>query len=271
MSLKVKGKTLLILVTGAGIVVTAYLAAKKAPEAQKRKEEALKAKREATGDENAQLTTTESIKAQIGSYAPAIISGVVAFSSFIGTEIIDEHDIHKIKQSVTNDFNKLKNSLDDYKTMTDKLNGNGSSKIIERAIEQDNKTFTTRQWYRIIFEDEKLEFQSTPEDVIKAFYEANRQFQGTGILTFNEFLDYLDQQLLTDEAQQKGEELCWEAFVCDNIFGYTWLDFDIQPCEDRPDMKEIIFPVMPRYIDEDDQYHKIDEACAKKITDGDIE
>ena len=49
MVLHIKGKTVLVIAAGAGLIVTSYLAAKNAPDAQKRKEEALRKKREKTG------------------------------------------------------------------------------------------------------------------------------------------------------------------------------------------------------------------------------
>ena len=125
MTIKIKGKTLLVIAAGAGMIVTAYLAARNTPEAQKRKEEALEAKRAATGDENSELTFFESTKAQIGAYIPAIISGTVTLGSFIGSEVINKETLKTAKTAIN-----------DFKSMADELDGKGSSKIIEKAVEQ---------------------------------------------------------------------------------------------------------------------------------------
>lgn len=266
MTIRIKGKTLLVVAAGIGMVVTAWLAAKNAPEAQKKKEEALKAKREATGDENAQLTAVESVKAQIGSYIPAIISGTVALGTLIGSDVINENTLRKAEKS-----------FDDYKSMTDRLSGNGSSKIIERAIEQkkidekNHKSWEKTETFRVAFQGETLEFESTRDKVIEAFYEANRYFQGRGILTFNEFLDLLDQQLLNDEIKKEGDIRGWEAHVGEAVYGYIWIDFALKQCEDEPWITEIYFPVYPHLFDEDEAYDEIDEGCVKKISSCDFE
>lgn len=266
MTIKIKGKTLLVIAAGVGMLVTAYLAAKKAPEAQKKKEEALKAKREATGDENAQLTVVESVKAQIGSYIPAIISGTVTLGSLVGSELINENTLKKAEE-------KYK----DYKSMTDRLSGDGSSKIIEKAVEQkkidekNNKSWNKTETFRVVFQGETLEFESTRDKVIEAFYIANRDFQGKGILTFNEFLDLLDQQLLNDKIKKEGDIRGWEAHVGEAVYGYIWIDFALKPCEDEPWITEIYFPVYPHLFDEDEAYNEIEEGCVKKITSCDYE
>ena len=164
MTFKIKGRTVLVIVAAAGMVATAWIAAKSTPDAQKKKEEALKAKREATGDENAQLTFLESAKAQIGSYVPAIISGTIALGSLVGSEVINEQT-----------FKKAEKSFNDYKRMTDEINGKGSSQIIEKAVEQkkldekNNKPWEKKETFRIIFQNQTIEFESTRADVIEAF------------------------------------------------------------------------------------------------------
>ena len=110
--IKVHGKTVFLVVAALGMGVTLYLTAKNTPEAQKRKEAALQAKREKTGDENATLTWIESIQAQVGAYAPAIVSGMVTVGSLVGSEVINEQNLKKAEKS-----------YDNFKEMTDKLSG----------------------------------------------------------------------------------------------------------------------------------------------------
>lgn len=260
MTIKISKGTLLAVVAGVGMIVTACLAAKNAPDAQKKKEEALKEKREKTGDENAQLTFIESTKAQIGSYIPAIISGTVALGTLAGSEIIN-----------SNNLNKAKKAISDYKEMTDEIAGKGSSTIIERAIEQkklnekNNKPSNDRQLYRIVFQGQTIEFESTNEQVMKAFYETNRLFQGKGIVTFNEFLNFLDQQILDEKIAKEGDIRGWEAYVGEAVYGYTWIDFGMSPSKDEPWITEIYFPVYPHLFDEEEAYKEIDAGCTKKL------
>ena len=256
MNIKISGRTICVIVAGVGMIATAWFAAKNAPDAQKKKDEALQAKREATGDENAQLTVVESVKAQIGSYIPAIISGTVALGSLVGSEVINADNLKKAEKS----FN-------DYKEMADRIGGKGSSQIIEKAVEQkkldtkSNKPWNKKETFRVVFEGQTIEFESTREDVLTAFYEANRRFQTKGILTFNEFMDILDQQILNDEVFRKGNERGWEAYVGEAVYGYTWIDFSLQPVEDEPWITEIYFPIYPHLFDEEEAYTEIEKTC----------
>lgn len=258
MTIKIKGKTLLVLAAGVGMVVTAWLAAKNAPEAQKRKEEALQAKREATGDENAELTFMESAKAQIGSYIPAIISGTVALGSLVGSEVINSENLKKAEKT-----------FDEYKNMTDKLSGKGSSKIIEKAVEQkkldekNRKPWEEKETFRIRFQGHTIEFQSTRADVIEALYETNRYFQGRGLITFNEFLAYLGQN-----SVEGGDDRGWEAHVGEAVYGYIWIDFGLKQDEDDPWITDIYFAVYPHLFDEDEAYAEVEEGCQKWLTSG---
>ena len=260
MTIKIKGKTVFVIVAGVGMVVTAYLAAKNAPEAQKRKEEALQAKREAMGDENAQLTFIESAQAQIGAYIPAIVSGVVALGSLVGSEVINEQNLKKAERT-----------FDDYKNMTDRLQGKGSSKIIEKAVEQkkldekNRKPWEENETFRIRFQGQTRDFKSTRADVIEALYETNRYFQGRGIITFNEFLSYLGQ-----DPMEGGDDRGWEAHVGEAVYGYIWIDFGLKECEDEPWITEIYFACYPHLFDEEEAYAEIEEGCVKKIESGEV-
>lgn len=253
MTIKIKGKTVLVLAAGAGMLITAWLAAKNTPEAQKRKEEALQAKREATGNENAELTFFESAKAQIGAYIPAIISGTVTIGSLVGSEVINKETLKKAEKAV-----------DEFKIMTDKLDGKGSAKIIEKAVEQkklDEKTskpWDVKERFRIRFQNKVIEFESSRADVIEALYCANRYFQGRGMLTFNQLLEFFNQ-----EPVEEGDDRGWEAYVGEAIYGYTWIDFGLKECEDDPGATDIFFAVYPHFFDEEQCNAEIEEGCKK--------
>ena len=253
MTIKIKGKTVFIVVAGVGMVVTAYFAAKSSPEALKRKEAALEEKRVRTGDENAQLTFIESAKAQVGAYAPAIISGIFALGGLVGSEVINEANLKKAEKS-----------FDNFKTMTDKLDGKGASKIIEKAVEQkkldekNQRPWEEKETFRIIFQGKTIEFKSTRADVIEALYETNRYFQGRGCITFNEFLRNLGQ-----DPVEGGEDRGWEAYVGEAIYGYTWIDFGLKQDEEDPWVTDIYFAVYPHFFDEEDAEAEIEEGIKK--------
>lgn len=253
MVIKLNTKTVLLVVGGLGMGVTLYLTAKNTPEAQKRKEEALQAKKERTGDENAKLTFAESIQAQIGAYIPAIVSGVVTVGSLIGNEVINEQN-----------FKKAEAKFDDFKEMTNKLNGKGASKFVEKAVEQKKldekkgKPWEEKEHFRIVFQGKSINFEATRADVIEAIYETNRYFHGRGIVTFNEFLYYLGQPSV-DEGDDRG----WEEYVGEAVYGYTWIDFGLKECIDEPWVTEIYMPVYPHFFDQEDAEAEVEEECKK--------
>ena len=253
MTIKIKGKTVFVIVAGVGMIATAYFAAKSSPEAQKRKEAALEEKRARLGDENAQLTFVESAKAQVGAYAPAIISGIFALGGLVGSEVINEANLKKAEKS-----------FDNFKTMTDKLDGKGASKIIEKAVEQkkldekNQRPWEEKETFRIVFQGKTIEFKSTRADVIEALYETNRYFQGRGCITFNEFLKNLGQ-----DPVEGGEDRGWDAYVGEAIYGYTWIDFGLKQDEEDPWVTDIYFAVYPHFFDEEDAEAEIEEGVKK--------
>ena len=253
MVIKIKGKTMLLVAAGLGMGITAWLAAKNTPEAQKRKEAALQEKREKTGDENAKLTFIESAQAQIGAYIPAIVSGMVTIGSLVGSEVINERNLKKAEKA-----------YDDYKEMTDKLGGKGSSRFVEKAVEQKKldekagKPWERPEQFRIVFQGKSIMFESTRAKVLEAIYEANRYFHLRGILTFNEFLQYLEQ-----DSVEEGDDRGWECYIGEAVYGYTWIDFGLKECEDEPWVTEIYMPVYPHFFDEEDAQAEIEEECKK--------
>lgn len=256
MMVNIKPKTILLIVSVTGMTLSAYLAAKKTPEAQKRKEEALAKKREATGDPNAQLTFFETIQAQIGSYAPAIVSGAIAVGTVLGSDIVNKENLKKAEKS----FN-------DFKDMTAKFEGKGAVKTIEKAVEEKNnceqdrkklKPWEQKEHFRIVFQGHSILFESTRADVMEAFYEVNRYFNGRGRITFNEFLEYLGQ-----ESVPEGDDRGWEEYVGEVVYGYKWIDFGLKECEDEPWVTEIYMPVYPHFFEEEDCDAEIEEGVVK--------
>ena len=261
MTLKIKGKTVFLLVAGAGVIVTTVLAAKSAPDAQAKKEAALQEKRERTGDENAQLTTLESIRAQIGSYIPTIVSAMVTLGSLTGSEILNERNLQKAEKA-----------FDNYKDMTERIDGKGARKVLEKAVEQKakddkaGKPWEKEETYRIIFQGRSIQFEKTRSEVMEVIYAANRTFHEMGRLTFNELLEYFGQEDVGVEGDRRG----WDAYVGEAIYGYTWIDFGLKECPDEPWVTEIYMACYPHFLDEEDANAELEEGVAK-LTVADME
>lgn len=260
MNIAIKGSTILKIVAWGGLAVTIYLVAKKSPEAQKNKEAALQAKREQLNDPNAQLTLLESAKAQFGTYLPAIVSGAVAVGTMVGSDVINEQTARKVTRT-----------FDEYKKMTDRITTPGTAKLIEGAVDQKvkdekkGKPWEQKEKFRIKFQGQIIEFESTRVDVIEAIYEANRYFHGRGILTFNEFLHMLGQPPV-----EEGDDRGWECYIGEATYGYTWIDFGMKDCPDEPWVTEIYMACYPHFFDEDECDHEIEEGL-KKLSKWEVE
>ena len=217
-----KGKAgiILAITTGVGIVATVVLTAKKAPEAQKLKEAALEEKRKTTGNPNAQLTWVESIKAQVGCYAPVIATTVVTMGSLIGSQILP--------QSALNDITKLHNT---YKEMVAKVESkeaaNKIEEITEAKISEEKQKGTkstdensaTRWAFK--FGDKVIEFTASLTEVLESEYAVNRRFiVGGGELTLNNFLEIFE-----CDPIEGGDDVGWQEYLGEIFYGYTWIDF----------------------------------------------
>ena len=184
---------------------------------------------------------------------PAIVSGMVALGSLAGSEVINKENMKKAEKA-----------FDDFKDMTEKLDGKGARKTIEKAVEQKKldekkgKPWEEKEQFRIIFQGHSIQFEDTRANVIEAMYETNRYFHGRGIVTFNEFLHYLGQ-----EPVEEGNDRGWEVYVGEAVYGYSWIDFGLKECEDEPWITEIYMPVYPHFFEEEDCEAEIEEGCRK--------
>lgn len=212
--IKPKGKLgiILMLAAGAGMIFTVVLTAKKAPEAQKLKEEALEQKKVATGNENVQLTKIESLKAQLPCYAPVIFSAAVTTGSMIASQVMPQGALRN-----------LENTLQTYKDISAKVHGPEAEKLIEQMTEQKITQGTDgmkKETFVLKFNDHDILFETTLLDVMEAEYDCNRFFTGTGQLTFNQLLGFFRL-----ETQERGDEFGWDCYLGEVWYGYSWIDF----------------------------------------------
>lgn len=209
---KSKMGVFLMLAASAGMIVTIVMTAKKAPEAQKAKEDALALKRQSTGDENAQLTTIESIKAQLPCYAPVIFTAAMATGSMIASQVVPQGALDGLEKTFRT-----------YKDISAKMHGPEAENIIDQMTTQKLTQGTdgmTKETFVIHFNDKDILFETTLLDVLESEYDVNRFFKGTGTITFNQML-----QLFHQEEQEFGDEFGWDECLGDAWYGYSWIDF----------------------------------------------
>lgn len=67
-------------------------------------------------------------------------------------------------------------------------------------------------------------FRATTEEVLNARYELNRQFQGWGYASLNDFYSYIAGGL---KKTHIGNSNGWQVYRGEEEYGYTWIDIDI--------------------------------------------
>ena len=103
-------------------------------------------------------------------------------------------------------------------------------------------------------------FDRTMEQVILAEYSLNRIFALKGMVTFNDFLHLLD---LSGDLED--DEIGWEEYAGDALFGYHWIDFAHHyiSTDDGMTVCEISFPFEPHSIEAYE--NAFDEAIGNHI------
>lgn len=205
------------IIAGIGLVITVMMTAKKAPQAQEMKTEALKQKRLETGDENAQLTKMETIQAQLPCYAPVAASALLTVGSLVGSQIFPQEALRDLKKM-----------HETYKEITAKVNGPKAEALIEKITEQKAlpsgvpEEQQKKETFVIRFDNENIVFESTIVDILMAEYDVNRFFAGTGEITFNQMLKIFH----IDREFENGDLLGWSLILGDTWYGYNWIDFE---------------------------------------------
>jgi len=238
-----------------GVGVTTWLTAKNTPEALERKEQALKAKREKTGNPDAKLTFWESMQAQAKAYWPTIGAGALTIAGIVGGDYFNKEDILKAKKAMA-----------EYKDMHKKLDGEGAVKTVEKAVEQKKedekkgRPWEKKEWFQIKFKNAEINFESTRTDVMAGLYEADRYFIGRGFLTFNNLLEFLGlepKDYLTEDEIKEADKIGWEQSTGEAVYGYVWIDFSLQDRLEE-DLTEIYMPFQPHPMNIDEAEAEID-------------
>lgn len=247
--LKKATPVVLTFVAGAGVVGTAVLAAKATPKALEKKAEAEKEKGEP-------LTTWEAFKAMAPSYGPAVATGAITLSA-IGGIIVDSNKKqaklaavvasgNQIIDRVSRKYTMLREDVKekhpeileefDEKTFDDKWNDYVKARVKKTRAWCDTSCFSDcsgEEWgvprmfaieYGNGLADENghelITFESTPGDIITAFYNLNGIYHQEGIVYLNDLFS-----LLNLTKTDLGERLVWDPSVLWNEWGADWIGF----------------------------------------------
>ena len=230
----------LTLLAGAGMIFTMYLTAKKAPEALKLKEEALEAKRQNTGDENAELTFMESAKAQAPCYGPVAVSAIATVGALVGSQILP--------QNALDDLNKVHKT---YKNITSKVNGKKAEELIQKMTNhklEHGSDVPIKETFVIELGEDVITFDSTILQVMQAAYDINKLFNAVGTVTINEMLNFFKQKEI-----ENGNDFGWNIDLGEIWYGYSWIDIEFtrKGKLNGQDVTFIDFVVEPHSLTED--------------------
>lgn len=219
---KRSASTILTVIGGVGVVVTALMATNAKPKATKLLDKA----REEKGEE---LTTFEKIKTAGPVYIPTIITGAGTIACIFGANILNKRQ----QASLMSAYALVDNSFTEYKNKLKELYGEEAHEEIINAIAVEkarevsinastlcaNTCLTDDEacGEPVLFYDEwsGRYFESTIEQVITAEYHLNRNFVLRGYAVLNELYEFLGLDV-TDYGSTVGwaveDELYWIDF-----------------------------------------------------------
>lgn len=244
----------------AGVIVTALLAAKKAPEIQTAVEEARVERRGA-------LKPLEIVKAVAPSAWPvcAVAAGTIA--CIVGIQAINQ----KQQASLMAMYGVAAKSLKKYDSKIKELFGEDAPMKVKTAIAQDTADEThipnpigdACLFYDMI---SGRYFTSTMLAVRDAEYHFNRNFilRG-GQAVLNELYDFLGLDHI-----EGGDIAGWDACEASEFYGYEWIDFDHELTKivgddgDEFECYILSCPFPPCYLNMKDDLDLIEFECAEK-------
>lgn len=135
--------------------------------------------------------------------------------------------------------------------------------VMEEADKQEGKTaWDEPQTFYIDGQPEF--FERTMLQVFQAEVAINRAFALLGCVTINDIYSALDLPEVPD-----GDNRGFEGYLGEVYYGYRWIDFCHRPyqTEDGLWITEIVMPVEPHPLDEDEVNRELDEAI-QRFNDG---
>lgn len=240
-TLKQASPLILAVFASVGVAATAVLTARATPKAM----EAIKAdsRKNHDGDSEA-FTKREAVQASWKYYIPAVAVGGTTIACIFGVHGLDKRQ----QAALLSTYTLLHSTYKSYQNQVKELYGEEAHEnILKNAmIEQskdvcitaDNLLTTTCLDFEDADEDEYLfydmysnrYFTTAISRVLQAEYHLNRNFTISGMVSVNNFYDFLG-----IEKMPEGNSLGW-CCDCSDAEGYLWIDFDHYKMEVEPGM-----------------------------------
>lgn len=242
--LKRNAPTILTCAGAVGMIGTIVLAVKATPKA-------IRACTDAQVEKGAtQLTKLEVAKAAAPAYLSTALAGMGTLICFFGANVLSRRQ----QASLISAYAALDQAFADYRTKVIAFGGKELDRAVTDAVqaEQQDKDDDRPPWDEVqtfYLAGYPKFFDATMEQVRTAEYVLNRNFALRGNATFNEFLRFLG----LDDLGKDGDEIGWEDYIGEALYGYRWIDFDhvYRPSGDGMSVCEIHIPFGPHRFDED--------------------
>lgn len=206
--------TILTCIGGAGVVVTAVMAAKATPKAI----DILEKAEEQKGEE---LTKFEKVKFAGPAYIPSIIAGASTLLCIFGANTLNKRQ----QAALTSAYALLETSYRDYKKKLVDLYGEEADARIKEGIARDayeENDISVEEGKRLYYDYHSGRyFESTPEKVKAAEYRINRHLVMRDYAYLNEFYEELD-----IPAIESGWEVGWTPGGNLDRYWQSWIDFN---------------------------------------------
>ena len=244
----------------AGVIITALLAVKKAPEVQEAVEDARL-------ERGGVLNPIEVVKAAAPSAWPVCAAAAGTIACIVGIQAMNQ----KQQASLVAMYGIAAKSLKKYDGKIKELFGEDAPAKVKTAIAQDavdecpkpNSVGDACTFYDMI---SGRYFTSTMLEVRDAEYHFNRKFviEG-GQATLNDLYE-----LLGLDPIEGGDIAGWDIYEAGEFYGYEWIDFEHQLAklvgDDGNEFECYILscPFPPCYLNTKEEFDPVEFECAEK-------
>lgn len=237
--LKRNGATILTCVGSVGVVATSVMAVKATPKAVMLLEKA----KEEKGED---LTLVDKVRVAGPAYIPAAVVGVSTIACIFGANVLNKRQ----QASLMSAYALLDKSFKEYKAKVKELYGEEADQNVREEIAKDKyeEGMYPLEDNKVLFYEEYSQqyFESTMEDVIKAEYLLNRDFQYHGIVILNDFY-----KLLKLPETEFGYHLGWSTFWLYESQLYPFIEFRHRKVELEDGMECYIIEIFTEPVPED--------------------
>lgn len=259
---KRNGSTILTVIGICGGVYAAVKAVKDTPKAM-----GLLAKAKEPDDygtmhnylEEKDFTTWDAVKTVVPVYILPVVVGVSSIACILGANVFSRRQ----QAALASAYALLDRSFKKYRDSAKRVYGEDADETIQHdiMIAEYAKLTNLPHGDLVLFYDSisDLYFYSTPQAVMEAELDLNRNLSIRGYANLNEFYNFLG---IPETIE--GDILGWDLYSGETTYGYKWIDFEHreQHFEDGTTCYAIITPFPPHLMfdgldDETDQYNRV--------------